>query len=383
MSKKISDFFKTQPKFNLNSKSNQEVPRTTTEIKHEKEAYYEINLDAVKLEIRECRVVVKDINKKNIKKEPKKSTKTSNQRIVECEICSKKVQRGGLQSHLKAIHSEVMKGFPFGCQFCDLRFLETTSLNRHTVKAHPEESNSVEVPKARFFQCDYDGKIFETRSKFLSHIFVHKSKEKCEFCDQMYITNQLKHHILSVHAKSGEFQCKICQKSFKILKSLKTHLKLHNKKFKCTTCSKMFGSKGTLNEHIRNKHKNRESFQCETCDKKFNIKQNLQKHQKTHDRNRPKPYKCQRCIYSTDNPCHLKIHQKFHENQDKKIAAMKNPLKCQKCSKYCKDKKAFLHHMNQVHSKVKFQCDLCGKYFGTKSSLKFHIECRTCQKNKN
>ena len=46
---------------------------------------------------------------------------------------------------------------------------------------------------------------------------------------------------------------------------------------------------------------------------------NLKVHQKTHDKNHPKPFKCQRCDFATDDNRSYKAHQKVHENKDIKI----------------------------------------------------------------
>ena len=143
----------------------------------------------------------------------------------------------------------------------------------------------------------------------------------------------------------------------------------------------MFPSQGYLNRHIKETHENPESYECEICGMKFNLKKNIQKHQKTHDRNRPKPYKCHRCNYATDVKGNLKTHEKMHGNQDKKFAAMKNPVKCEKCQAFFKNSSLLKHHVKYVHPKHSFQCDLCGNYIKIKGNLIRHIKERICLKN--
>jgi len=99
------------------------------------------------------------------------------------------------------------------------------------------------------------------------------------------------------------------------------------------------------------------------CGKKSNTNNHLKIHQKTHDKNRSKPFKCQRCDYTTDNNSNFKVHKTTHERQDKKIAAMKNPLKCEKCPKFFRNKQALSSHMKIVHPEV------------------MHIKRGICQKN--
>jgi len=52
---------------------------------------------------------------------------------------------------------------------------------------------------------------------------------------------------------------------------------------------------------------------------------------------------------------------------------MKNPIKCEKCPIFCKNKKALYNHMLKVHPKVLYQCDSCEIKIKTKGHLKMHI----------
>ena len=127
-------------------------------------------------------------------------------------------------------------------------------------------------------------------------------------------------------------------------------------------------------------HENQGSFECQICCKKFNQNEHLKAHQRIHDKNRSKPFKCHRCDYATDKKGNLSLHQRSQENQDKKFAAIENPLKCEKCHAFLRKSNSLYNHMKQVHPKVKFQCDLCGKYIKSKLGLTRHIKMRTCQK---
>ena len=134
----------------------------------------------------------------------------------------------------------------------------------------------------------------------------------------------------------------------------------------------MFSTKGDLNIHIKMRHE-KPGFECEICGEKFNKNFCLQRHKKVHDKNRPKPLKCKRCDFATDIPPSYNTHQKFHENQDKILTTMTNPLKCEKCPKFCRNKQAMRLHLRYVHPEVTFQCDLCGTYVKVKAALKQHL----------
>ncbi|KAL7014611.1 hypothetical protein ACKWTF_016028 [Chironomus riparius] len=258
-------------------------------------------------------------------------------------------------------------------RFKDLEIIQNevkpakVSISTHTKKFHPKH-----------YECDYDGKFFETRSKIQKHMVHHQSKVKCELCQIKIQPKNMKKHFTSVHSTDRKFQCKLCHKSFKLIDTLKNHIQSHNKTIQCQICSKLFTFQKYLNEHMKLNHENPESFRCDVCNKNFKL---LHRHKETHNKNRPKPYKCQQCNYATDAINSIKKHQKFHENQDKKFAEMKNSVKCQKCLKVYSNKYIYNLHMKTVHSEHPLQCDLCGKYFGTKIGLSKHIKNRICRKS--
>ena len=98
------------------------------------------------------------------------------------------------------------------------------------------------------------------------------------------------------------------------------------------------------------------------------------KHMALHDKNRPKLYKYQRCGLSTDVKFNYQSHLKFHERQDKKYAAMKNPLNCQICYRMLPHKESLTKHMPVVHPENLYQCDLCGNYLKTPKATIGHIK---------
>ncbi|XP_070499849.1 zinc finger protein 25-like [Chironomus tepperi] len=223
------------------------------------------------------------------------------------------------------------------------------------------------------FECDFDGKIFKTKKELYCHMRCHLSLVECQICHKMQKYPYIHYHMKTVHAADKKFRCKVCEKQFKSTQVLSIHEKNHNKKYKCDLCKKMFSVNATLNQHKKHYHENPRSFECEICGKKFNQRSSLKNHQEVHDKNRPKSIQCQRCDYATNNMNYLKVHQKSHVRQDKRFASMKNPLKCEKCPKFLKDKAILKLHMRRVHPKELLQCDLCAIFIKSKHSLIKHI----------
>jgi len=358
MSRQISEYFKIQPK------SDPSVTENLT-IKTEKEEYFEIDFSKIKMEskvdemvpksskIRDCTVELNDIKNQTGRKELK---------LFE-EVTFDDSQNKEPKNKRKK------------CLICNLRFNENF-MELHMNKKHPNG-------QAEQFECDFDGKVFKNRQLLWSHMKVHLSLVECQFCSKMFRHTYINYHLKNVHATDKNFQCKICSKSFKSVQYLKNHEKFHTKAHKCVICMKMYSTLGRLNYHKKNYHENPESFECKVCGFKFILKSDLKTHQKLHVKNRPKPFKCHRCDFATDTNQKINTHQKFHERQDEKFAAMKNPIKCEKCPTFCKNQAALLKHMRVVHPKVLLQCDLCAKFIKSKSSLIGHMKIHIPKTPKN
>jgi uncharacterized Zn-finger protein len=116
-----------------------------------------------------------------------------------------------------------------------------------------------------------------------------------------------------------------------------------------------------------------ELLKCDKCPKAFQTIWILNRHKITHDKNRPKPFKCHKCDYSVDAKRILDQHLKSHERKEKKMATIKNPVKCEKCPTLCKSNEALKAHLKDVHPAVEYECDLCGRRGKTKTVLRKHF----------
>jgi len=348
MSTKISEYFKVQPKVSVSNLVDEKFPKN-------KEFFLESMEEENSTKIRDCSVIVDDISKHLSKKlqffqeiSVKNSTKFETKMTKkEKNICDKELSsKSNLNAHMRTFYSD--------------------NLELNMKKKHLHGQNHQ-------FECDFDGKIFKNKRLLKSHMAIHLALVECQFCNKMLKFNYIRFHLKNFHATGQKFQCKICSKYFKSVNYLNNHEKTHNKSHKCEICNKMYPSLGLLNYHKKNYHENSKSYECEICNMKCNLKGDLKSHQKTHDKNRPKPFTCQRCDFGTDIQYDIKKHQKSHERRDEKFAAMRNPVKCEKCPTFCRNKNALYLHMRFVHPKVTFQCDLCAKYLKTKNVLIKHF----------
>ena len=328
--------------------------KTSKNIKNESEGDFDIILN-------------RKVNKKSSKKIAKQTSKSKNKKEVKCKFCNQICQYTYLSRHMIAFHGDQLKSELHECQICGLKLFMKKRFDQHMELKHSDGQN-------KYFICDLDGKKFIMKGILHSHIKTHFSAVECKICGKFIKPLIMASHLRVTHSTEENFHCEICSKSFKALNYLNSHKKSHDKKFDCKICSKKFRWAAALRKHTRDYHDNPKSFACQICDSKFNCKSSLKLHMKRHDKNRPKPFECQRCGFRMDNSSHFVRHQKSHVRQDERIAAMKNPLKCQICGALCRDKQILSQHIKSVHPKELIQCDLCGKTSKTKRNFEKHFE---------
>ena len=97
--------------------------------------------------------------------------------------------------------------------------------------------------------------------------------------------------LLKIHedfhdAKTFEYKCEKCKKSFKVKTKLHRHvLAVHEgiKTFKCDICHKKFSQKSHKNSHMENVHEGIKNFYCNLCENKSFVKSiDLRNHRKNY-----------------------------------------------------------------------------------------------------
>ncbi|KAG5669490.1 hypothetical protein PVAND_017377 [Polypedilum vanderplanki] len=286
-----------------------------------------------------------DRKSSNTEKNQQNQIVENNKNIFECKICFKVLKsKNGLYTHFKKLHSKHLNLKVLFCDHCELKFIQKGSLISHLKSKHQKGKEII-------FECDFDGKIFDSKGKLWSHMTTcHRTIEKCKICGRKI--KNLNKHMGQAHSKEDEkVQCHFCDKKFICKEILNTHLKTHNKQFQCKICESKFSYKHKLNEHLKY-HDGQ--FRCKICFKKFTQQGYLKVHLKTHNKNRIKNLKCNRCDYSTDNKHCLASHLKTHNKNREKN------LKCNQCD-YKTDRKGSLKNHLQIHNpnRVKIPCLYC------------------------
>ncbi|KAL0810295.1 hypothetical protein ABMA28_010454, partial [Loxostege sticticalis] len=207
----------------------------------------------------------------------------------------------------------------FVCKFCNLAYLTTDTVRRHTLSKHPEEARELQ----------------------------HK------------ITYNWRYN-----------KCHICKNKFKQLRDLQCHLKSQHSigdSYFCHRCQAMFDNKESLLDHLQNTHKliGSNLYVCRACGYATHKVSHFNQHQKIHSQT--KSHKCGYCNYATNNMPNLRIHEQIHEKNKIFKCKYKNCI-------YLATTRSALRSHELVHNKEKhfMYCDKCTYKTVYKQSLKKH-----------
>ncbi|XP_056870746.1 transcription factor E4F1 isoform X2 [Takifugu flavidus] len=112
-------------------------------------------------------------------------------------------------------------------------------------------------------------------------ITSHKVTEQTDGSDSPVSDNGVDDKHLYKVNQEGRYICQLCQKTFKTINILRTHLKTHSdqKNFSCDLCRTSFHTKGSLVRHNR-RHTDERPYRCNLCGHSFRESGALTRHLK-------------------------------------------------------------------------------------------------------
>lgn len=237
-----------------------------------------------------------------------------------------------------------------------------------TKSAHFKYASFVRRNEDDSIKCNICDKSLANRRSFCSHLRAQHPKwvRKCE--KQLAKSKTPKSDENFMLTKDSKYQCRKCNKIM-LKGSRLRHLQMHAGilPFGCKYCDKKFAQKYTMIIHERI-HTGEKPFECNVCKRRFGDPSNLTSHTKTHTNERS--YECNVCGKTYKHSNQIKRHMRSHTNE--------KPFKCRigGCNKEYASKHGYMNHVRTKHNLgnkiIKYECDLCGLEFSSKSALSTH-----------
>ncbi|KAK9871869.1 hypothetical protein WA026_015116 [Henosepilachna vigintioctopunctata] len=250
------------------------------------------------------------------------------------------------------------------------------------------QHNNIETPNSDDFQCDMCDKTFKTAVGLKRHKSISHSIE--EVVEDDPLTLQIcpccGEPLDSNTHTVGDYKCTICSKLFPQQSILDRHTSLEHPQdeiYRCSECKFVCTEKSGFGKHLQS-----HSFKLVKCicNKEFTRKYHLERHLQISGCGGTKKdptYSCDVCkkgFYRKDN---LRVHMKAHSKKEKQL------YKCSYCLKEFLNM-ALLNIHTRTHTGEKpYPCNICNKKFPASGALKKHqrkhtgekpYECNQCGK---
>lgn len=225
----------------------------------------------------------------------------------------------------------------------------------------------------RKFCCDVCLKEFKIHKSLKEHLEVHENQFNCEECDVGYrkVLDYVLH--MRLHSPNEVFTCIFCDFQTNSIKDVTEHVNSNHDnpaKYTCQKCNKGFYIYNWYVEHD-NFHTGTQPFKCDLCNKKFFYSRFLAAHKRAVHKHRPSIYECVICKKRYQHKNSLKLHMNVHTG---------NVTICDICGKTLTSPEKLKFHMRTHTGYKPYACSYCEKSFTKKPILVEHERVHTGEK---
>ena len=315
------------------------------------------------------------------------------------EVSGEKEQVTVRKSMMNLLEKDLAAAFCFHCNVCGDFFKTKNDIDMH-FRVHTIQKVNLCLICAKSYSTE---KILKRHAKVVHEDGAHKkgvhrkqnnkdseTKERyfCRSCDYSTFNSSLyENHIVDL--KCYKYSCNLC--SFKTSHSLK--LTAHNensescsvkKKLKCGNCDFETNQKQKLKIHFEVEH---ESFvyTCSDCEFKTSYLKDFDEHRKKEHDKTNLNFPCNKCKYMAATFTDLKLHGFEHAYT---VDRESQEMRCNKCEYKTKSIEAqqginMRRHIEKVHEKIRYKCNICDGEFTRTSTLKKHVTAKHSKSDQN
>lgn len=217
----------------------------------------------------------------------------------------------------------------------------------------------------------------------LCHLRMIHVREKggeypCYLCEAVLNSKKdLRLHTIDRHKDDKSKVCPQCGSTFKIISSVRRHIKTvheQTKQYVCSFCEKKYMHKYDLENHFQKKHNFSNNDEgrnvCPDCHLTFPSLAKLKGHMHSEHNKAIAYIKCPFCVKVFFDPIYLKQHcKKIHKCEPASLFV------CRYCPVVCSCENTLMAHMNLVHSWTETNfCTRhgCNEYFQTEEEVTTH-----------
>ncbi|GAB0098306.1 Zinc finger C2H2 superfamily [Sergentomyia squamirostris] len=243
----------------------------------------------------------------------------------------------------------------------------------------PEMGNDGNESKGRskeVFKCKICGKIFTSKHNARDHIegvHMKRMKYECDICRAKFCLSSTLYRHKEIHTDE-EFNCDICDRTFKTRTYMKTHRKSHFSTNdiirqpvppvpECHICGQKTKNISMLNKHLKIHNEDR-PYKCDICGKGFTRGESLKDHHRSHTGERPFP--CRICLKAFRYRTHLSRHILIHTGEKRHV--------CSVCHKAYSQSYGLTIHMRSHTGENPYICPKCSKCFRSRGAMTAHTK---------